>query len=98
MEHIVLHREKKMQLNTVKYENFERSVQRFGYVGKLTDSTLKEISEEIRISDMKDIHDRNEYPYFYYHSQKVFDHGNYDSRRLLMMGFVLTSHPNQEKA
>jgi hypothetical protein len=91
VEREILKREMDLRLYNVKYENFERNIKRFGYTGRLTDTTLTEIKDSIHL-EVDDLKDRNAITHFYYQDDHTFDHGNYATRHLLCMGFLLCAH------
>jgi hypothetical protein len=75
---IVVDREKHLKLFTVRFDAFERNIKRFGYTGRLTDTTLAEIQKDIHLK-VDEIRDNNSITHFYWQSEHAFDHGNYNT-------------------
>ena len=44
MEKIIAEREMSLNLHTMKFEDYERIVKRYGYTGKVTETIIEEIS------------------------------------------------------
>lgn len=96
-ERKIIDRELKMHLYTVRYDTFERAVKRYGYTGRLTDTMFLEVQDIIRVS-VDDLKDRNSITHFYFQNNFGFDHGNYDTQKVLLIGFLHCVHLNTEKA
>ena len=78
----------KLKLGHVSYEAYERGVKRYGYTGRLTDQTLREVKTELHLNP-EELRDRDSLTHFYYQSEQAFDHGNYHTQQLLVLGFLL---------
>lgn len=59
---------------------------------------MKEISREINLDYEDMIKDRNSVAHLYYQSKYIFDHGNYDAHKLLILGFLLCRHQDLQRA
>lgn len=86
-----------MRLQNVRFDVFEGAIKRYGYVGRVRDDSLKEISNEINI-DANKLAENDSYLSRTYKANKAFDHGNYDVEHLLVLGFLLCYHESDEKA
>lgn len=59
---------------------------------------MEEIAKQINL-DYDDMQkDRNSAAHLYYKSKFIFDHGNYDAHKLLVLGFLLCKHIDIQKA
>lgn len=88
----------KLGLSRIYYETYEAAVKRYGYTGKIQDEAISEISKEINLDYKTMTTDRNSPSHLYYQSKFIFDHGNYDANKLLILGFLLCRHTDLEKA
>ncbi|CDW79480.1 UNKNOWN [Stylonychia lemnae] len=90
-------REWKLNLCKVKYSEYERAIQRFGYTGHIQDQSLQELQDVINF-DLGKAKNRNDIYHYYYQSPYIFNKGDYKSRQLLLMGYILTSHESKKQA
>jgi hypothetical protein len=85
--------EEKVGLWGVKYDAFEAAITRYGYTGRLTDTTLAEIKDEINLNvdvlsdPLNEIH-------FYYQADVGFEKGNYETNKILLLGFLMCYQDN----
>ena len=59
---------------------------------------MEEIAGEINLNLSAFKNDKNSPTFIYYRSKQWFEKGNFDTEKLLKMGFVLTSHKDYQKA
>jgi hypothetical protein len=81
----------------VRFDVFEGAIKRYGYIGRIRDESLIEISRDINLDTVK-LQDDTSYVSRTYKAKKCFDHGNYEVEYLLVLGFLLCYHENDEKA
>ena len=91
VEHKIVDREKKLNLYSVRFENFERAVMRFGFVGRLSDHTLAEIAPDINLN-LDEVFESYTIHHFYLQNNEIFKEGFYDPKKLMLLGYLLTSH------
>ena len=49
LERTIVDRELRLGLHSLKYEDFERSIVKYGYTGRLTDTIIEEIAGELNL-------------------------------------------------
>jgi hypothetical protein len=89
--------ERLLHLSGVRFDVYEGAIKRYGYVGRIRDESLKEISSDINL-DANKLADNASYVSRTYKASKAFDHGNYDVEHLLILGYLLCYHEDDEKA
>ena len=97
LERTLIDRELQLGLSACNFDTFERCIKRFGYTGRVTDTTLEEVRSEIHVKT-EDLTNRNEITHFYFQDDRVFDHGNYNPDKLLVLGFLLCKHKSTRTA
>ena len=88
----MLDREIQLGLNKVYFERYENAIKRYGYTGVVRDQGFEEISREINLDYADFQKDKHSAHYLYYKNEFIVDHGNYDTNKLLLLGFLLCSH------
>jgi hypothetical protein len=86
-----------LQLHKVAFEIFETCIKRYGYTGRLNDHIFEEIGHDIHLN-AKELTDRNSIIHFYYQADHAFDHGNYNTQKILLLGVLLSCHRNNYTA
>ena len=95
VEQRVLEGEKQLRLAGVRFDIFEGAIKRYGYVGRVRDESLREVHSDINL-DLSKFNDTESYVSKTYKAKRAFDHGNYDVEHLLILGFLLTHHENDQ--
>lgn len=75
----------------MRFETYENAIKRYGYTGRINDQILNEVASEIHLNP-KDLTDRATVSHFYYQADHSFNHGNYDSQKILLLGLLLCGH------
>jgi hypothetical protein len=78
-------------LSGVLYDVYESAIKRYGYVGRVRDESLKEVSDHINLSYSR-LNDENSAVNHFYRASKGFDHGNYNVEHMLVLGFLNCAH------
>lgn len=86
-----------LELYKVNFDYFETSLKRNGHIGRHRDCTLKIIKKEINFSPER-VADRNDIHHFYYRNDFVFDQGNYNTQKILLLAFLMCHHESILKA
>ena len=97
VERKVVDRELKIKLEGVAFDTFEYAIKRYGYIGQVTDTSLSEVSDMINLR-ADDLPDRNSVVHYYYQAEHGFDHGNYKTQVILVLGFLLCAHKSPKAA
>lgn len=63
LERTIVDRELRLNMHTIKYEEYERVVKRYGYIGRITENILEEIAQEINLS-MIELNDKRSLAYY----------------------------------
>ena len=84
-------RELQLGLSSVPYPLYEAAIKRYGYVGQVRDETLLEVAGDIHLNYSK-LNDAHTSVNHFYRASRCFDHGNYNSEYLLVLGFLLAHH------
>jgi hypothetical protein len=93
LERLVNNREEKIGLWGVRYDVFEAAITRYGYRGRLTDVTLAEVKDEINLNPDLLVDPISEV-HFYYQAEVGFEKGNYETNKILLLGFLMCSQDN----
>jgi len=81
-----------------RFGQFESCIKRYAWVGgTFTDVAIKEIENETGIK-FDDLEDESSFAHHAFRHSKVFDHGNYNSEDILLLGFLSCYHLSDEKA
>ena len=82
------------------FENFTYVIKRFTYKGSpLQEQMIKEMCPDIGIdyNDIKeDVKDKETATYLTMKNKFLFNQGNYNLMRLLLLGFLYCHHPNKQ--
>ena len=65
-------------MGSVKYEDFEIYIKRYGYVGSITDEILAEIADSINLN-AEDLQDETSQYHTYYQAKCIFENGRYNT-------------------
>lgn len=69
--------ERQLHLAGVRFDVYEGAIKRYGYVGRVRDESLKEVSSDINLDATK-LAENTSYVSRTYKASKAFNHGNYD--------------------
>nr|ACK37610.1 hypothetical protein [Kahliella matisi] len=96
VENHIFNKEKQLGLGATHYPFFQDVIKRYGYVGQVRDSSLKEVQNEINIS-FKKLDEQGTPLNQYFRAEKGFDHGNYDVEYILALGYLNCYHLSEEE-
>ena len=89
--------EKEMGLAGISFEVFEGAIKRYGWVGKMTDDGMKEVSSTINLN-LSDFEDNTTFVAKLYRAPEGFEQGNYHVEKILLLGFILCNHSTENGA
>lgn len=72
------------------------AIKRYGYLGRLQDNLLMEVSNLIKIKNFDKVQDTNQIMHYYYQGEHCFHQGNYDTKKILLLGFLLAKHKDNQ--
>ena len=98
VEEQLIQQEAELGLSWVYYSVFEQAIKRYGYTEKseLTVDMLNEVADIIRLN-VQAFDEPENMVKKYYRGEKVFDHGNYKVKHLLLLGFLFCNHISKQK-
>ena len=92
--------ERKLEIQNIQFEVFERSIKRFGYCIALTDDCWRATVAETKV-DVEKFKEHGNVQHSYFQHKQICDHGRYNAKKVLYISFLHSKHRariSQERA